>query len=53
MLENQLDQTALSGAEVPMDASACQAMEERDRLLRKEFFKVVAGHFTIADRVTC
>jgi len=48
MLQQQFDQPPLTGAEVAMNATARQPVEESDRLLREEFFEFVGRH-----RLTC
>jgi hypothetical protein len=52
VLEDQLDQAALAGPEVPMDATARQAMQDRYRLLCEELFEFVGCHFFLVKRET-
>jgi hypothetical protein len=44
MLKQQLDQPSLAGTKLPMDASARQAVQQRDRLLCKQLFQFFGGH---------
>jgi hypothetical protein len=50
VLEQHLDQPPFAGAKVAMDASAGQAVQNRDRLLRKKFFEFVGGHAFLVKR---
>lgn len=52
MLNDQLDETALAGAEMSVDTTARQAMKDRDWLLSEKFFELVGGHFAIAEHMT-
>lgn len=46
MLQQQLDQSPLSGPEMPVHAPARQPVQHRDRLLGEQLFKFVGGHRT-------
>ena len=52
MLKDQLNKAALSRAEVPMDTTACEAMQECDRLLREQLFEFVSRHACLVKRET-
>jgi hypothetical protein len=47
VLKEQLDQPPLAGTKVPMNASASQAMQQCDRLLGKQLFKLVGSHVVL------
>ncbi len=47
ILEDQLDQTALAGTKVSMDATPRQSVEQRNGLLGKELFELVGGHHVV------
>jgi hypothetical protein len=44
MAQQEFDQPTLAGAEMPVNASARQTMQEGNRLLGQEFFEFVGGH---------
>jgi hypothetical protein len=50
MLNDQLDETALAGAEMSVDTTARQTMKDRDWLLREKFFELVGGHVFFVKR---
>jgi hypothetical protein len=52
MLEDQLDEAAFSGAEVPVHPPARQAMKERNWLLDKQSFEFVGGHIATDSKLT-
>jgi hypothetical protein len=52
VLKQELDQSPLAGAKVPMDTAAGQPMQERDRLLSEQFFKFFGGHSAMDDKTT-
>jgi hypothetical protein len=50
MLEDQLDQAALACAEMSMNATARQTVQERDGLLSEKYFEFVGGHVFLVTR---
>jgi hypothetical protein len=50
MLEEQFNEPALARSKMPMHTAAGQAMQDRDRLLRKKLFEFVRSHCTMADK---
>jgi len=45
MPQQQLDQAALPGAEMPMNPASRQAVQKANRLLDKKPFELFSGHF--------
>jgi hypothetical protein len=52
MAQQDLDQTAFAGAEMPLNTPARQAVQERDRLLSQELFEFFGGHLDAVIRET-
>ena len=50
MLNDQLDETTLAGAEMSVDTTARQAVEDLHWLLGEELFKFVGGHRNVVIR---
>jgi len=53
MAQQQINQPALAGTEVPVHTAPRQAMQEGHRLLQQELFEFVSRHFkclVISDR---
>jgi hypothetical protein len=44
MAQQQINQPALAGTEVPVHTTPRQAMQDGHRLLKQEFFEFVSGH---------
>jgi hypothetical protein len=43
--QQQFNQPALAGTEMPVHAAARQSVQKRDRLLNQQFLEFVRGHF--------